>query len=242
MAKKEKFKEVSDVVIDAAGELKNYMSDAMKKISSKKINVKYFYSPLPTDKKHPDYKKVMEKVPKYAHDGDIGMDVTATSVEYDAENDAYVYHTGIYVESGRNVACLCMPRSSVYKTDSYLCNGVGLVDSFTYRGEILFIYKNRRTMQSIVYDAMLHAWNNMPWYKKLFTNFTKWCDENHESYVAIATYTEASELNFAPYEKGDRIGQLVWIEVPEANMKLVKDVEKLSKTERGKGGFGSTGK
>ena len=76
----------------------------------------------------------------------------------------------------------------------------------------------------------------------MYTNFTNWCNENHESYVAIATYAEASELNFAPYEKGDRIGQLVWIEVPEANMKLVKDVEKLSKTERGKGGFGSTGK
>ena len=34
-------------------------------------------------------------IPSFAHDGDIGMDLTATSVEYDKDRDMYVYHTGL---------------------------------------------------------------------------------------------------------------------------------------------------
>jgi dUTP pyrophosphatase len=41
------------------------------------------------------------------------------------------------------------------------------------------------------------------------------------------------------YEVGDRIGQLVIIELPKVN---IIEVQELSSTERGEGGFGSTGK
>ena len=40
-----------------------------------------------------------------------------------------------------------------------------------------------------------------------------------------------------PYKVGDRIGQLMIIPYPKIEFKLV---DKLSKTERGDGGFGST--
>lgn len=41
------------------------------------------------------------------------------------------------------------------------------------------------------------------------------------------------------YEVGDRIGQLVIMEIPKVN---IIEVQELSSTERGEGGFGSTGK
>jgi dUTP pyrophosphatase len=41
------------------------------------------------------------------------------------------------------------------------------------------------------------------------------------------------------YEVGDRIGQLVIMEIPKVN---IVEIQELSSTERGEGGFGSTGK
>lgn len=41
------------------------------------------------------------------------------------------------------------------------------------------------------------------------------------------------------YEVGDRIGQLVIMEIPKVS---IIEVQELSSTERGEGGFGSTGK
>jgi hypothetical protein len=52
-----------------------------KKISNiKTMNVKYWLEGLPEDKKDPKYKDILKKSPKYAHDGDIGMDLIATSM------------------------------------------------------------------------------------------------------------------------------------------------------------------
>ena len=40
-------------------------------------------------------------IPSYAHDGDVGMDMTAISVEYDEKRDMYIYHTGLACESDK---------------------------------------------------------------------------------------------------------------------------------------------
>ena len=47
------------------------------------------------------FKKLIPEatIPTYAHDGDIGMDVFATSMEYDREHDCYIYHTGLACET-----------------------------------------------------------------------------------------------------------------------------------------------
>lgn len=180
-----------------------------------------------------------DEVPTYAHDGDLGMDIVATSVEYDCDNDAFIYGTGIYVESDRHTGCLVFPRSSIYKTDAYLCNSIGLVDSFLYRGEIKLIFKNRTPISQNVMDILYTAWNAMPWYKKIFKNYIKWLNENSD----VANFTAVSNaLAEAPYQAGDKIGQLVWVNFPTVSVKKVDTKEELSTTERGEGGFGSTGK
>lgn len=81
-------------------------------------------------------------IPTYAKDGDMGMDLTAVSVEYDKEIDCFIYHTGLVFEVPKGYGMLVFPRSSNRRTNAYLSNSVGIADS-GYRGEVTFCYKNR---------------------------------------------------------------------------------------------------
>lgn len=168
--------------------------------------------------------------PAYAYDGDMGCDVVAVDLEYDTEHDAYIYHTGIHVESLKGIGCLAVPRSSNRKTDAYLSNSVGIVDTVTYRGEIVFTYKNRTSIETEALFETIHVISEMPWWKRLFVNFED---------VYLNTIMSMDPYDYAPYEVGDRIGQLVFIKFQKA---IFEEVEELSETERGEGGHGSTGK
>lgn len=81
-------------------------------------------------------------IPQYAHDTDAGMDLVATSYEYNDEIRCHVYGTGIAVEIPEGYVGLIYPRSSNRKTESYLTNHVGVIDS-GYRGEIIASFKTR---------------------------------------------------------------------------------------------------
>ena len=125
-------------------------------------------------------------IPKYAKDGDAGMDLTAVDVS--ADEGTITYKTGLAVEIPRWHVGLLFPRSSVYKTGQSLTNCVGVIDS-GYRGEIML-------------------------------KFT------------LSPYQRE-------YQIGDRIGQLIIIPYP---MIEFVEVEELTPTDRGKGGYGSTGR
>ena len=122
------------------------------------------------------------------------MDITCTSFEYDAKNDCFMYHTGLAFEVPEGYVMLIFPRSSNRKTNYYLTNSVGVLDS-GYRGELMFAFKKR--------------------------------DDNRENY------------NEPPYKVGERIGQIMILPYPQIKMLEVAD---LANSERGTGGFGSTGK
>lgn len=129
-------------------------------------------------------------IPKYESVGAAGMDIIPTSVEYNENIDCWVYHTGLSFQLPENHVLLIFPRSSNRKTNAYLPNSVGILDS-DYRGELLVCYKNRDTAD-----------------KK------------------------------APYEiNGKGIAQIIIVPYPKV---VFKEVETLSATERGEGGFGST--
>lgn len=89
------------------------------------------------------FKKLHENavIPSYAHNGDVGMDMTAVNVEYSKEHDMYIYHTGLAFESDFNYGQFLFPRSSNRKTDAYLCNHVGIADSAIYRGKFYSVLK-----------------------------------------------------------------------------------------------------
>jgi dUTP pyrophosphatase len=136
-------------------------------------------------KLHPD-----AVIPSYSKAGDAAMDLTAISVTKD-ENGNAVYGTGLAIEIPEGYVGLLFPRSSNSKTDLYLTNHVGVIDS-GYRGEIMFKYRSIRGLL----DAKIYA-------------------------------------------KNERVGQLMILPYPQ--IELVES-DTLSETERGEGGFGSTGK
>lgn len=78
-------------------------------------------------------------IPKYAKDGDAGLDLIATSKEIDSLGNI-VYGTGIAVEIPKGYVGLIFPRSSVSKYSLSLSNAVGVIDS-GYRGEISCKFK-----------------------------------------------------------------------------------------------------
>lgn len=124
-------------------------------------------------------------IPKYAKQGDAGMDVIAISKK---ETDKFIeYGTGLSFEIPENYVMLIFPRSSVTNKDLMLKNSIGMLDS-GYRGELIL-------------------------------RFNKFGEEN--------------------YEIGERIGQIIIIPYPNIEF---KEVDELSATSRGDGGFGSTGK
>lgn len=155
------------------------------------------------------------KIPTYAKPGDAGMDLTATSYEYDEKLDNHTYGIGLAVEIPEGYVGLIFPRSSNRKTTHYLTNHVGVIDS-GYRGEIMCTFKSRDHYKIVngVASAI------QPDFIKLDGRFV------------------ASEELHAPYNVGDRIAQLIIMPYPQI---APIEVTELSETERGEGGFGSTG-
>lgn len=190
-------------------------------------------------------KKLDERavMPSYAHNGDVCMDLTAISVEYDAEKDMYIYHTGLAFESDFNVGQFLFLRSSNCKTDCYLANHVGIADSAIYRGEIQFRMKNRDSIDTIAErEAMNQFMFSLTMTDKMdgrgdFKNHLKISLDVYNN-VKKDIYNRAKNLEYAPYKVGDRIGQMVFLNYP--TVKIV-EVNELSETDRGNGGFGSTG-
>lgn len=76
-------------------------------------------------------------IPSYAKHGDAGLDLTAVSMEYVRTDkvDYYEYNFGISVEIPLGYVGYIFPRSSITKTDLFLSNGVGVIDS-GFRGTL----------------------------------------------------------------------------------------------------------
>ncbi len=130
--------------------------------------------------------------PRYAQDGDAGMDLTATSFRV---TDTFIeFGTGIAVEIPNGHVGLLFPRSSITKSASgvSLKNSVGVIDS-NYRGEILVRFE-------LPYSG--HTGGNIP-------------------------------------VVGDKVAQLLVIPYPKVHL---EEVQELSDSNRGQGGFGSTDK
>ena len=136
------------------------------------------------------FKKLTEDAttPSKAHESDAGFDLTATYVEEDMARNILTYHTGIAVELPKNSLALLCPRSSIYKYQLQMANGIGVIDE-GYHGELIFKFR-------IV------------------------------------------QPHFTRYKPGDKIGQLVVVKRPEIDFVLVGE---LGESDRGEGGFGSTG-
>jgi dUTP pyrophosphatase len=207
---------------EAIEETKDFFKKAKKAIGEEKLNINF-------QKKSKD-----AIIPSYAHNGDVGMDLTAISVEYDKEKDIYIYHTGIALESEKHYGVFLFPRSSNRNTEAYLCNHVGIVDSALYRGEIMLCYKNRTSLRTL---AKINGFDSL---KKALSKGMDLKEAIQISNEAESTVKMMAEnLEFAPYKVGERIAQMVVFAYPDIQ---ANEVETLNSTIRNANGFGSTGK
>lgn len=141
-------------------------------------------------------------LPSYSKVGDAGMDLTATSKEYDEDGNV-CYGTGLAFEIPEGFVGLLFPRSSLSKKDLSLANHVGVIDS-GFRGEVSFKFKP-----------------------------TQYYDKEQGQCFNPEDYCHNQ------YDIGDRVGQIIILPYPQINF---IEVSALSSTERGEGGYGSTGK
>lgn len=175
-------------------------------------------------------------LPNYGKEGDACCDVYAKSIEYDEEKDRYVVHTGLYFALPDDYEMELRPRSSNTKTDVYIPNSPITID-WGYRGELLIIFKNR-----IPYDLL----RLQDRFGHIFGTLISNPDINEEGYEvtieARKIYDKLSVNVRFPYKEGDRICQLLVRRREQIKWNEVETIEELGTTERGAGGFGSTGK
>lgn len=191
------------------------------------------------------------KLPTYGKEGDACMDVYPIYSEYDGEKDRWIYHTGLAFAIGNDTGYTTIlekqelpnemelrPRSNLTKSDFYVPNAPGTLD-WGYRGELLMVYKNRTSIDLV--QAIMHLTNGI---EKLALR----AGHNGE----IKQYTSAARnrlnkvaksINTSPYkcDGEDRCCQLLIRGSERIEWEEVKTLEELGTTERGNGGFGSTG-
>ena len=163
-------------------------------------------------KLHPD-----AVVPSYAHETDCGMDLTAVSKTFD-EYGNVVYGFGLAFEIPEGYAGFIFPRSSNHKSGLLLTNSVGVIDA-GFRGEVTAKFATRK-------------WITQP--EKLIDRIRYFIKGDYSG--KLNTQAVFNKIN---YEIGDRIAQMVILPYPKVEF---VEVDELSDTERGTGGYGSTGK
>jgi dUTP pyrophosphatase len=162
------------------------------------------------------FKKLHEnaQVPKQGREGDAAWDLVAISKKVE---EKYVeYGTGIAIVVPEDCVGLIFPRSSVSSYDLILSNCVGVIDH-NYRGEVRFRFK-----------PVVRLFDT-PWLRKMYI------------YLSVTTGVGSAmrQVEFANYEPGDKIGQLIILPRPFLEFEEVKE---LDKTNRNADGFGSSGK
>lgn len=153
------------------------------------------------------------QIPTKAHATDAGYDLYADSVEWDDKGNT-VYGTGIAMEIPQGYVGLVFPRSSNSKKDLFLTNCVGVIDS-GYRGEIKA--KFRPTLSTV---------NPLKFWWKCFVR--------NLSNISLPLFVVHGE----EYKIGDRIAQIIIIPYPEVDFVITNE---LSDSDRGVGGYGSSG-
>lgn len=160
-------------------------------------------------------------LPEYKNPGDRGADIKAISreIKWVGTEPVLLYKTGIRIYSPTGENLELRARSSIgTKTNLQLANGIGTIDN-GYLGELMFVFTLRGLTVQITKPKT-------SFYNKLFI-----------------VEQEDKEQFFTVYEVGDNIGQLIVGNKGQATFKQVNEEEFNNlKTERGQGGFGSTGK
>lgn len=171
-------------------------------------------------KLHPD-----AVVPKYLTPGSAGFDLVAVEDVVLEPGETKLVKTGLALELPLGYELQIRPRSGVtLKTKLRVANSPGTVDS-DYRGEIGVIVDNITNPLYSIFIKWL-SWEVRP---PLDIKGNEIEVEDKAGLYPAGTYI---------IQKGDRIAQGVISPVVQVDF---EEVDELSETKRGTGGFGSTG-
>lgn len=152
-------------------------------------------------------------LPTYAHPTDAGCDIYAAETVTFKPGETKIVKTDLAVAIPPGYEIQIRPRSGMsYKTPMRIPNSPGTIDC-EYRGNVGVIMEN--------------------------TNGIVYGEENEDGDRDIIFIDPTAD----PYtiHEGDKIAQMVLNEVPMIDWNEVETVDDLGATQRGKGGFGSTG-
>ena len=151
-------------------------------------------------------------IPAYAYEGDAGLDLCSMEDVTLRPGESAKVGCGIAFAIPRGWVGYVYARSGLGMRGLVMKNGTGVVDS-TYRGEVkLTLFNNNPT----------HVWRESE--GPTFGSKTLDLMTNFDGTIHV--------------RKGDRVAQIVFQQVGQATL---AEVDELDETERGHGGFGSTG-
>ncbi|UYZ15588.1 dUTP diphosphatase [Brevibacillus sp. WF146] len=180
--------------------------------------------PVKIKRLHPD-----AVIPQYATADAAGFDLVAVEDVIIAPGETVKVCTGLAFELPPGYELQIRPRSGISaKTKLRVANAPGTVDA-DYRGEVCVLidnvapveYEIQRNPRLLEYESVV--------VKDKFIREIDGSEFVTDGWVTKGTYI---------IRKGERIAQGVLTEVPRAAFEVV---DELSETERGAGGFGSTG-
>lgn len=175
-------------------------------------------------------------IPQYAKPGDSGFDLVATEDVIIAPGEAALVSTGLAFEIPEGFELQVRPRSGVsLRTKLRVANTPGTIDS-SYRGEVKVIIDNIAHL-----DFEIDRVNSTEPYElwPVMQNAYHTIDGSGDSPQGNVLTEETVPVWTYIIRKGDRIAQGVIAPVIRAN--LIETDGELTETERGDGGFGSTG-
>lgn len=153
-------------------------------------------------------------IPRYARHLDAGFDLVAVEDALIAPGESAKVPTGLAFAIPEGYELQVRPRSGISaKTKLRLSNAPGTIDA-GYRGEVCVLVDNRRLPSGEVGNT---------------------CLDVSEQLIAVDGEVDRNSYYI---RKGDRIAQGVLAIVPLADF---EEVDELDETERGVGGFGSSG-
>lgn len=161
-------------------------------------------------------------IPSKAHASDAGFDLTVIDdgrQVYEVDPKTGVahrfieYRTGLAMEIPAGHVGLIFPRSSITKKNFMLKNSVGVIDA-GYRGEVMFRF-------AVDSEEIYQVYSNEA--------------------VQQGLTDETIHTRPGMYSKGDRAGQLIIMPIPRIEIEDIGEQD-FAQTDRGVGGFGSTGK
>lgn len=163
-------------------------------------------------------KKVSDNavIPSRSHDTDSGWDLSVTGI-HKIDGDTIFFKTGLQAEPPPGYYLEIYPRSSISPLPFMLANSVGIIDE-SYRGELIIAIR------------VLHAELGGKHERAVFPTGIVYALD-----AKPVSLTEVGNLIIA---KKARIAQMI---LRKRISSEVLEVESLSTTERGSGGFGSTG-